>query len=312
MSAGDSQSSRVEMLKTYEHIIDDLSADNLAQTQPHIPRDIDQILCDSTTCLDREVCEALADCLLSFMCPKSPGKDPGRPALWAADQLAKRAKSVMSDTAGRLNCTKSQCWMAVEEHPKIFFSLLSDDDLLEFSKSSLNSDVETALISEMEKRHLPYSASVFETLDLSRVESSIVFKAFVIFLENPTMDGALKFWTVFENQPPLHLLCANSCLDKNRGVLRMLGRVIEQRFPLKYPLWMFYHKSVRPVAEEVESVSANATAIDLQSFRESLTLVPFPHTPFLVLLILEFPDFLDLIKECDPDRHDAIQHLLNQ
>ena len=300
----------VETLRNYESLIDSLSADDLAKMHPQIPRDIDKLISDSDACLNTDVCEALADCLLSFMCPKSKDKDPGRPAIWAADQLAKKSKSIVSDPLESLQCTKAQCWAAVEEYPAEFFRLLSDEDLAAFSKCSLKPRVMGPLAEELEKRKLNCSTCVFDRLDLSSLDGRLVFEAFMRVVEAPTMDDVVRFWNVFEVQPPLHLVCVNACLDRNRGVVRMLGRVIQQRLPLKYPLWMFYHKSIRTVAEEVDAASGNpenATA----SFRDSLSIVPFQHTSFLVPLVLEFPDWLDVIQQCDPPRHAALIDLID-
>ena len=300
----------VETLRKYESLIDSLSADDLAKMHPQIPRDIDKLISDSDACLSTDVCEALADCLLSFMCPKSKNKDPGRPGIWAADQLAKKSKGV-SDTVENLQCTKSQCWAAVEEYPADFFQLLSDEDIVAFSKCALKPCVMGPLVEELAKRDLEFSSSVFDRLDLSSVDGRLVFQAFLRIVEAPTMEDVVRFWNVFEVQPPLHLVCVNACLDRNKDVIRMFGRVIQQRFPLKYPLWMFYHKSIRTVAEEVDAASGNPENVDTESFSDSLSIVPFQHTSFLMPLVLEFPDWLDVIQQCDPSRHTALLDLLN-
>lgn len=279
------------------------SAEVLATERPYIPKVVEKALSSTGVCGDADAADALADCLLSLMCPT--GGEAGKPALWAADQLSRKAKQLSNKQLAGFKCTKARYRAAISDYPAEYAALLSDDDLC--ALSSQGSSVYDALTDEIAKRGLPFPDCVFEHSTLSLVAPRTLFALFGDFTTAPTLNIAVKFLEVFERRPPLHLVCVNECVNRGRYIaesaLAMIGRLMGQRLPLRYPLSMFFHPSVAPLADEIESAWLRPND---DSLKDAFTMIPDGYARFALPLLLEFPDWLGVLAESDEHKYKCV------
>lgn len=292
-------------LDAYVGLINSLKHEEIGSRYPFITTDLISTLQQPFLSSEMPIADKLAEAFLNFII-----EPPEQASQWAMQQLK---KFLRQDTIAipSFHLTKDNCIDSIIQFPEKYFEMQSDEILNTLSSLKLPSSLAQPLALEMLKRKLPINPMLINLIDLQKASPTLIIAAFDFFSDTPTIDFANSIMSFFLYHPPLHFSCVNKIVqnlsEKGKTSLEMLGTIFLQLIPFPYPLFYYYHPSVKPFIDEAEQMLLHPNdEIDNEAILQSLHLIGKKNLYYLIPLLLEFHGFTELIQSLSDEYFSII------
>ena len=296
-------------LDSYNQLISSLHHEEIGSRYRFIMSDLVSLLQEPNLSSEIPLSDRLSQAFLNFIL-----EPPIKASQWAMQQLK---KPIREDIVAipELVLSKNHCISAIYQYPEKYFSFQTDESLYLLSNLHLPSKIAQALVSELIHRGIPINPELIGFINLQSAPAEVILVAFDIFLDSPTLDMAKKMMSAFYLNPPLHLVCINKIVknikEKSKHAAEMLGTIISQTNPYPFPLFLFYHPSVKPFIDEAEIILLNPDdSIENDLIIKAIQMIGKKNLYFLIPILLALPFLAELIHSIGEEYFICIEQYL--